>query len=108
MAYESELEALPELEDEFESELEGEMEGESEGEMEDEAGLEGEGWLGALGNIAGSLRGEQEMEGGDEFEGEDEADISPVRNIYPDGMMQHLGGLRAEPESDGAAAARLR
>ncbi len=30
--------------------------------MEDEAGLEGEGWLGTLGNIAGSLLGESEDE----------------------------------------------
>src|SRR5580765_6952988 len=79
-----------ELEDEFhEGELESEDEagegegwlgalgniagsllGEGEDEFEGEAGLEGEGWLGALGNIAGSLLGEQEMEGEDEFEGE--------------------------------------
>jgi hypothetical protein len=104
MAYESELEALPELEDEFESELEGEMEGESAGEMEDEAGLEGEGWLGALGNIASSLLGEQEMEGEDEFESEDEAEISPIRKIYPDAMMEHLGELAAEAESEDEAA----
>jgi hypothetical protein len=30
--------------------------------MEDKAGLEGEGWLGALGNIVGSLLGESEGE----------------------------------------------
>jgi len=102
MAYESELETLPELEDEFEAELEDEMEGE--GEMEDEAGLEGEGWLGALGNIAGSLLGEQEMEGEDEFESEDEAEISPIRKIYPDAMMEHLGELAAEAESEDEAA----
>lgn len=100
MAYESELEALPEFEDEFEAELECEMEGVSEDEMEDEAGLEGEGWLGALGNIAGSLLGEQEMEGEDEFENEDEAEISPIRKIYPDAMMEHLGELAAESESE--------
>jgi len=104
MAYESELEALPEFEDEFEAELESEMEGESEDEMEDEAGLEGEGWLGALGNIAGSLLGEQEMEGEDEFESEDEAEISPIRKIYPDAMMEHLGELAAEAESEDEAA----
>jgi hypothetical protein len=104
MAYESELEALPEFEDEFEAELESEMEGESEDEMEGEAGLEGEGWLGALGNIAGSLLGEQEMEGEDEFESEDEAEISPIRKIYPDAMMEHLGELAAESESEDEAA----
>jgi hypothetical protein len=103
MAYESELEALPEFEDEFEAELEGEMEGESEDETEYEAGLEGEGWLGALGNIAGSLLGEQEMEGEDEFESEDESEISPIRKIYPDAMMEHLGELAAESESEDEA-----
>src|SRR5712675_1251031 len=96
MAYESELEALPEFEDEFEAELESEMEGET--------GLEGEGWLGALGNIAGSLLGEQEMEGEDEFESEDEAEISPIRKIYPDAVMEHLGELAAEAESEDEAA----
>src|SRR5580693_6452473 len=104
MAYESELEA--ELEDEFA----GELEDETEDEMEDEAGLEGEGWLGALGNIAGSLLGESEdeyeaedeYEGEDEFEGEDE--ISPIRKIYADALMEHLGELAAEAESEQEAA----
>ncbi|HXM66430.1 MAG TPA: hypothetical protein VN911_06835 [Candidatus Acidoferrum sp.] len=103
MAYESELEALPEFEDEFEAELESELESESVDEMEDEAGLEGEGWLGALGNIASSLLGEQEMEGEDEFESEDEAEISPIRKIYPDAMMEHLGELAAESASEDEA-----
>jgi hypothetical protein len=106
MAYESELEALPELEDEFEAELEDEMEDELEDEMEmeDEVGLEGEGWLGTLGNIAGSLLGESEGE--DELESEDEYEdeISPIRKIYPDAMMEHLGELAAEAESEGEAA----
>jgi hypothetical protein len=102
MAYESELEALPELEDEFEAELEDEMEDESEDEMEDEAGLEAEGWLGTLGNIAGSLLGEAE----DEYESEDELEeeISPIRKIYPDAMMEHLGELAAEAETEDEAA----
>src|ERR1700686_1345432 len=100
MAYESELEALPEFEDEFEAELESELESESVDEMEDEAGLEGEGWLGALGNIASSLLGEKEMEGEDEYESEDEAEISSIRKIYPDAMMEHLGELAAESESE--------
>jgi hypothetical protein len=94
-----------ELEDEFEGELEDEMEGE----FEDEAGLEGEGWLGALGNIAGSLLGESEdeYEGEDEFEGEDEYEgedeISPIRKIYADAMMEHLGELASEAESEDEA-----
>lgn len=106
MAYESELEA--ELEDEFEAELEDESEYEMEGEMEDEAGLEGEGWLGALGNIAGSLLGESEDEYEAEYESEDESEdeyeVSPIRKIYPDAMMEHLGELAAEAETEDEAA----
>lgn len=49
--------------DMHEGELELELEDEfREGELEDEAGLEGEGWLGAIGNIASSLLGEEELE----------------------------------------------
>jgi hypothetical protein len=99
MAYELEDELAAELEDE----TEGEGEFEDEGEMEDEAG-EGEGWLGAIGNIAGSLlgEGEDEDEFEDEREGEDE--ISPVRKIYPDAMMEHLGELASEAETEDEAA----
>jgi hypothetical protein len=95
MAYELE-EELGELEDE----LEDEGEFEDEGEDEDEAGLEGEGWLGAIGNIASSLLGESEDEG----EYEDEYEVSPVRKIYPDAMMEHLGELAAEAETEDEAA----
>jgi hypothetical protein len=102
MAYESELEA--ELEDEFS----GELEDETEDEMEDEAGLEGEGWLGTLGNIAGSLLGESEdeYEAEDEYEGEDEyeEELSPIRKVYPDAVMEHLGELASEAESEDEAA----
>lgn len=90
MAYEFEDEL--ELEDELEDETEGELEEE----MEDEGVLEGEGWLNAIGNIAGSLLGESE----EEDEGEFEDEISPVRKIYPDAMMEHLGELAAEAESE--------
>src|ERR1700728_413989 len=100
MAYEleDEMEALPELEEELEDE--GELE--EEDEFEDEG--EGEGWLGAIGNIASSLLGEGEEEYEDEFEGELEDEISPVRKIYPDAMMEHLGELAAEAESEDEAA----
>jgi hypothetical protein len=115
MAYESELEA--ELEDEYEGELEDESEDEMEEEMEDES--EGEGWLGALGNIAGSLLGESEDEYEDEYEDEgeaemeaedeyeDEYEVSPIRKIYPDAMMEHLGELAAESESEEEAVEHL-
>ncbi len=105
---EFELEGAGELEDEFEfegaGELEDELEFEEEDEFEDESGLEGEGWLGALGNIAGSLLGEQEFE--DELESEDEFEheLSPIRKIYSDAMMEHLGELAAEAETEQEAA----
>jgi hypothetical protein len=57
--HESELEL--ELEHEFH---EGELESES------EAGMEGEGWLGAIGNVVGSLLGESELESEAELESE--------------------------------------
>jgi hypothetical protein len=113
MAYESEGEL--ELEDELEGEFEDETEDEMEDEMEDE--LEGEGWLGALGNIAGSLLGESEDEyegeAEDEYEGEyedeseDEEELSPIRKVYPDAMMEHLGELAAESESEDEAVEHL-
>jgi len=73
-----ELESLHELE--LESELEGELEteGELEGESEFELELEGEGEL--------------------------ESEISPVRKIYADGMMEHLAHMAAEAESEQEAA----
>ena len=93
-----------ELESELEDEFEQELEDETEGEMEDESVLEGEGWLGALGNIAGNLLGESEDEYEGEEEYEDEEEISPVRKIYPDAMMEHLGELAAEAETEDEAA----
>ena len=116
MAYESELE----LEDEFEGELEDESEDELEG--EDFLGSilgegEGEDFLGSilgegesedfLGSILGEGEGEDFLgsilgEGEDEFEGEDE--VSPIRKIYPDAVMEHLGELAAESESEDEAA----
>jgi hypothetical protein len=102
MAYESEL--IHELEDEYS----GEGEEELESEYEDESGLEGEGWLGAIGNVVGNLLGEGEDEFEDEsaFEGESEAEdeISPIRKIYPDAMMEHLGEMAFEAESEEEAA----
>ena len=101
MAYESESELIQaELEDEYSGEGEDEMED------EDESSLEGEGWLGAIGNVVGSLLGEGEGEGEDEsaFESEDEDEISPIRKIYPDAMMEHLGELAFEAESEDEAA----
>jgi len=102
MAYESEL--IHELEDEYS----GEGEGELESEFEDESSLEGEGWLGTIGNVVGSLLGEGEFE--DEFEDESafeaeaEDEVSPIRKIYPDAMMEHLGEMAFEAETEDEAA----
>jgi len=104
MAYESEL--IHELEDEYS----GEGEEELESEYEDESSLEGEGWLGAIGNVVGSLlgegEGEEEFEDESAFEAEAEAEdeISPIRKIYPDAMMEHLGEMAFEAESEDEAA----
>jgi hypothetical protein len=92
-AHEGELEL--ELEDEF-----------HEGELEDEAG-EGEGWLSAVGNIASSLLGEEELE--DEGELEDESAFlgeEELEDEYEDegegeGILGALGGLLGEEEFEG-------
>src|SRR5215831_8180721 len=61
--------------DMHEGELELELEDEfQEGEVESEEEVEGEGWLGAIGNIAGSLLGEGEEEIEGEIEGEEEGE----------------------------------
>ena len=97
---EYEMEAHPQFESEFEDEGELELEDE----LEDESELEGEGWLGAIGNVVGSLLGEQEVEGEfegeDEFEDEFEGELNPIRKVYSDAMMEHLGALAAEAESE--------
>ena len=99
MAYESEV-VQHELEDEYSGEGEWEMEDE----YEDESSLEGEGWLGAIGNVVGSLLGESEDEDESSFEAEAEDELNPIRKIYPDAMMEHLGELAFEAESEDEAA----
>lgn len=109
MAYEFESEL--ELEDEFEEELEDESEDELEGEdfLGDILG-EGEDFLGdILGegeDFLGGLLGESEDEFEDEFEAEDEFEggRSPIRKIYSDAVMEHLGELASEAESEDEAA----
>jgi hypothetical protein len=98
MAFESESEVMHELEDEYS--------GEGEGEFEDESSLEGEGWLGAIGNAVGSLLGEDEYEDESAFESSFEAEdeLNPMRKIYPDAMMEHMGELASEAESEEEAA----
>ncbi|HWF02048.1 MAG TPA: hypothetical protein VHA06_00085, partial [Candidatus Angelobacter sp.] len=88
----------------LEDEYSGEGEDELEDEYEDESSLEGEGWLGAIGNAVGSLlgEGEDEYEAEGAFEAEDE--VSPIRKIYSDAMMEHLGELAFEAETEDEAA----
>jgi hypothetical protein len=134
MPYESELEAEleDEFEDESEDEVEGEdflggLLGEGEdflGGILGEGEVEGEDFLGSilgegededfLGDILGegeeedflgSILGETEDESEDEYETEDEAEgLSPIRKVYPDALMEHLGELAAESESEDEAA----
>jgi hypothetical protein len=85
--------ALPE----FEDELEGEVE------YEDFD----------LGGVISGLLGEGELEGEDEYEeewegeyeGEWEAMANPLRRVYPDAMMEHLGHAAAEAETEAEAEA---
>jgi hypothetical protein len=88
---ESELEL--ELEDEFH---EGELE------SEDEAGLEGEGWLGTIGNIAGSLLGEseEELEAEEEFEDEGELEGEDEAGLEGEGWLGALGESEDELEAE--------
>ncbi len=96
---------LPELEEE----LEGEYEGEEfdlggvisgllgEGELEDEWEDEGED------ELEDEWEGEYELEG--EWEDEGEGMANPLRRVYPDAMMEHLGHAAAEAETEAEAEA---
>lgn len=84
--------------DMHEGELELELEDEfHEGELEDEAGLEGEGWLGAIGNAVGSLLGEEELEdealGEFEEEGEEEYEDEDEAGLEGEGWLGALGNI---------------
>src|ERR1700735_1505002 len=94
---------------EWESELEGgALEAELEEEFhegEDEASPEGEGWLGGIGNIAGSLLGESEdeLEDESEWEAEDESEWEGA-GLEGEGWLGTLGniagGLLGESEDE--------
>jgi hypothetical protein len=86
MAYEFESEVIQhELEDEFSGEGEEEFSGESsfEGEGEDETAYES--------SFESALESE-------------EGELNPIRKIYPDAMMEHLGELAADAETEEEAA----
>jgi hypothetical protein len=126
--------AHPEMEDELEGEGEeflgglarraaqavlGSLGGQADGEYEDEyeAENESEEFLGGLGSIVSGLmgQGEGEYEDEDEYELEDEwegesedeseAMANPLRRVYPDAMMEHLGHAAAEAETEAEAEA---
>jgi len=84
--HEGELEM--ELEDEFH---EGELE------TEDESSLEGEGWLGAIGNVVGSLlgEGEEELEDESSFESEEESAFELEDEFEDESSMEGEGWLGA-------------
>ena len=100
-----------ELEGEFEDELESELEGEEEGEEFDLGGIV----RGLLGEGEGEYEDESEYEYEDEselegewegeFEDESEAMANPLRRVYPDAMMEHLGHAAAEAETEAEAEA---
>lgn len=127
---ELEWEALPEFEGEWEYEAEFEYEGEYEGEYESEeffrqlaslaaraagspalrraglgaarSALRGLGPVGGI--IGGALpqrEGEYEWEGEFEWEGE----LNPIRRVYPDALMEHLGHAAATAQSEAEAEA---
>lgn len=80
--HEGELEL--ELEDEFH---EGELE------TEDESSLEGEGWLGAIGNAVGSLMGEGEEEYEDENSFESEDEVEGESSLEGEGWLGTIGNI---------------
>lgn len=83
-------------EGELEMELEEEFH-EGELETEDESSLEGEGWLGAIGNVVGSLLGEGEEEYEDEsaFESEDESAFESEDELEDETSLEGEGWLGA-------------
>jgi hypothetical protein len=116
----------PELELEGEAEYEGELEAEYEGEEESEeffrrlASLAASPVLRRVGQTAArsalrgvggwlGLDGELEMEGEweTEYEGEEEGEweANPIRRVYPDALMEHLGHAATEAESEAEAEA---
>jgi hypothetical protein len=54
--------------------------------------------------LESELETESELESAGEFEAAMEMEISPIRKIYPDAAMEHLGELAAEAESEQEAA----
>jgi hypothetical protein len=100
--------------DMHEGELELELEDEfHEGEGEDESSLEGEGWLGAIGNIASSLLGEgeeeyedessfeSEIEGESSFESEEEGELEDESSLEGEGWLGAIGNIASSLMGEG-------
>jgi hypothetical protein len=125
LASEYELEALPELESPHAYQAEGDRESEQFFGALANLARSGVGWLTAAGSpqrqaalslarqaINQGIPALGRMAGGQggswlsgllpqqEFEWESEFEISPIRKIYPDAMMEHLGHAAAETESE--------
>lgn len=105
---ELELGALPEMEDEYEFEDEGEAESEaffgSLAALAQRAAQSPALRRLALASAQSALRAaEAEDEG--EFEWETEDEMNPLRRVYPDALMEHLGHAAAEAESEAEAEA---
>jgi hypothetical protein len=82
---------------EFENEVtQCELEDEFSGEGICESSLEGEGWLGEEEAVY-----ESSLESALESQ---EGELNPIRKIYPDAMMEHLGELAAGAETEEEAA----
>ncbi|HEX8863118.1 MAG TPA: hypothetical protein VGC06_29290 [Actinomycetes bacterium] len=122
LAHELELEEEAEYEGEYEGEYEAELEGEEESEefFRQLASLAARAAssptlrrLGqaaarnALRGVGGSvgMNGEGEWEA--ELEGEEEAEgeANPIRRVYPDALMEHLGHAASQAESEAEAEA---
>jgi hypothetical protein len=117
--YEYELEVLPELEEEYE--YEAEWEGGLDGEYESEEFFRGLARLAKRAARSPALRrvamnaarsalgglglGESEYEDEYEYESEWEDQLSPIRPVSPDALMEHLGHAAARAQSEAEAEA---
>jgi hypothetical protein len=62
---------------------------------------------GALGRDLGGVLGRQISGWLPQREGEEESEVNPIRRVYPDALMEHLGHAAAEAESEAEAEAFL-
>jgi hypothetical protein len=111
---------------ELELEDEGEFEAEAMGEFEAEGEEESEEFFRQLASLAaqaarspalrrigqaaarsalGGLAGQGELEGEWEWEDEGEEEANPIRRVYPDALMEHLGHAASQTESEAEAEA---